>query len=313
MDITLRPLNLGEILDRTFHLYRMRFLMFVGIALFAAAIDLLWRAFQVVALRTVGAQHVSSLGVSALTAGMGFVSAFITLIVLALTFAATTRAVSALHLGANTGVAQAYSEVRPHWFRYVLVNLCAFLLAWLPAILVIAALALAISLRSGPVAIAALGLAIVIAVPLGIWMMIRYSLANAASVSEQIGVRKALRRSVELSKSRRGPLFVGLLVTVAAQALLGMVLLTPLGLLFFIPHAAHSSHLLLPTTIYALAMRFVSNSLCMPIYGILLTLFYYDARIRKEGFDIEWMLERTAQAAGMPRAGALPRAGFEPL
>jgi hypothetical protein len=38
--------------------------------------------------------------------------------------------------------------------------------------------------------------------------------------------------------------------------------------------------------------------LIKPIYSIGLTLFYYDARVRKEGFDVERMLERsTAEAA----------------
>ena len=32
MTATLRPMNLGEILDRTFQIYRSRFLVFVGIA-----------------------------------------------------------------------------------------------------------------------------------------------------------------------------------------------------------------------------------------------------------------------------------------
>jgi hypothetical protein len=40
---------------------------------------------------------------------------------------------------------------------------------------------------------------------------------------------------------------------------------------------------------------FLSNALIGPIYAIGLTLFYYDQRVRKEGFDIEWMMH----AAGM--------------
>ena len=40
---------------------------------------------------------------------------------------------------------------------------------------------------------------------------------------------------------------------------------------------------------------FVENALIGPIYSIGLTLFYYDQRIRKEGYDIEWMM----QAAGL--------------
>jgi len=40
---------------------------------------------------------------------------------------------------------------------------------------------------------------------------------------------------------------------------------------------------------------FVTNALIGPIYATGLTLFYYDQRVRKEGFDIEWMM----QAAGL--------------
>jgi len=44
-----------------------------------------------------------------------------------------------------------------------------------------------------------------------------------------------------------------------------------------------------------------------PVSWIALVLFYYDQRIRKEGFDIEWMM----QQAGMtqPAPMAQPAAG----
>ena len=35
----------------------------------------------------------------------------------------------------------------------------------------------------------------------------------------------------------------------------------------------------------------VANTLVGPIYPIVMTLFYYDQRIRKEGYDIERMME----------------------
>ena len=43
---------------------------------------------------------------------------------------------------------------------------------------------------------------------------------------------------------------------------------------------------------------FVVRALTKPVFGIGLTLFYFDQRIRKEGFDIEWMM----QQAGMVEA-----------
>ena len=36
MTAPLRPMNLSEILDRTFHIYRSRFLLYLGIAAFPA-------------------------------------------------------------------------------------------------------------------------------------------------------------------------------------------------------------------------------------------------------------------------------------
>lgn len=314
MDITLRPLNLGEILDRTFQLYRARFLMFVGIASFAAAIDVLFRALDAAALLAAASRHIASASFGALAGLMSLVSAGVVLLALALTLAATTRAVTALYLGTKTGIIQAYSEVRRHWFRYVLVNLCAFLLAWLPAILIfIVFIAAGITFfrTAGLFFLVAMVVALFATAPLGIWMMLRYSLANTACVFEEIGTRKALRRSVLLSKGSRGRIFVALLVVVVAQSILGLVLVSPeMGVL--IVRGGQFGHLPILATVYNLVVGFFSNSLCMPLYGIVLTLFYYDARIRKEGFDVEWMMQRSLQPPNAPQTIPMPQVGFEP-
>jgi hypothetical protein len=42
---------------------------------------------------------------------------------------------------------------------------------------------------------------------------------------------------------------------------------------------------------------FAVQALTRPIYGIALTLFYYDQRIRQEGFDIEWLMHRAGLVA----------------
>jgi hypothetical protein len=42
-------------------------------------------------------------------------------------------------------------------------------------------------------------------------------------------------------------------------------------------------------------IAFFTNTFLGPIWATGITLFYYDQRIRKEGFDIEWMM----QAAGL--------------
>ena len=54
---------------------------------------------------------------------------------------------------------------------------------------------------------------------------------------------------------------------------------------------------------------FVVQALTRPVYGIALMLFYYDQRIRQEGFDIEWML----RAGMVTPAAALSVVEAQPL
>ena len=56
-------------------------------------------------------------------------------------------------------------------------------------------------------------------------------------------------------------------------------------------------------TAYTVAVSALSSALIKPIYSIGLTLFYYDARVRKEGFDLERMLERSSMDSLQPRGG----------
>jgi hypothetical protein len=44
---------------------------------------------------------------------------------------------------------------------------------------------------------------------------------------------------------------------------------------------------------------FAMQAFTKPVYAIALMLFYYDQRIRNEGFDIEWMMERAGLVAGV--------------
>ncbi len=310
MDTELRPLTLGEILDRTFHLYRVRFLLFTGIATVAAAIKLAWQALQTVGMQMLLAKHTAPLLRGSLTSLSGLVSIGVTAVALALTLAAITRAVSAIYLGQPTGIAQAYSQVRGHWFRYFRLNLTAFLIACSPVMLALLVVLLSVGMAAKAKTLAAAntiaaiygatGLAMMVAVPLAVWLTLRYSLANAACVFESIGVNKALKRSVLLSKGLRGRILLMLVMVLAAESALGVFLLIPTYLLL----TRTPGHVPIGVTIYSLVVGFVINSLTMPIYGIGLTLFYYDARIRKEGFDVEWMLERTIPADGLPWAPA---------
>jgi hypothetical protein len=113
-ELDLRPLSLGEVLDRTFSLYRRNFLLFLGIA---AIPELLTLAFQLAQLfmqprpgtATVVLRSPSQ---TALSPGMGtimligfFVGLLVYLVAYLFSQGGTVYAVSELYLGRTTTIA----------------------------------------------------------------------------------------------------------------------------------------------------------------------------------------------------------------
>jgi hypothetical protein len=160
--------------------------------------------------------------------------------------------------------------------------------------------------QQNPGAILAFGLGMLILAPLfllagvyGIWMSLRYSLAVPACVVEDLPASGAIKRSIELSQGSRGRIFVLGLLVYAVRMLLGILFGFPM-IALAVKHPGQP--LPLGWMVLAQIGGFVTSTLIGPIYSTGLTLFYYDQRIRKEGFDIEWMM----QAAGLSPQPELP-------
>jgi hypothetical protein len=317
MDTTLRPLSLGEILDRTFHLYRSNFLMFAGIASFAAGLNLIWKLIQTLVVHALQ-QHLGLAAMGGVNNGFVFVDGVIAVIAAAVSFAAITCAVSAIHLGRPTSIALAYREVIPQWGRYVWLYVIAVFLAWGPVLLIVVALMTTAFLiphvATGTLVTGALfalyGLSMLVLVPFGIWMSLRYSLSNAACTFEKIKARAALKRSISLSKgaSQKLSIFVLILLVWIISAIIMYAALTPFFLLVYGAFASHRPLTQVPIgmTIYTLFVGFIVSSITLPLYSVGLTLFYYDARIRKEGFDVEWLIDKAASETLLPPPILLP-------
>jgi hypothetical protein len=117
--------------------------------------------------------------------------------------------------------------------------------------------------------------AILLIVP-GIIVFAALFLAPAVVILEDAGIEAALRRSWFLSQERKLAILGGVLVF-----FIGLVLLTVLsGIL------AYTGSLVLGGIVSTLLMLLV-----WPLYPAFITLHYYDARIRKEGYDIELMAQ----------------------
>jgi hypothetical protein len=310
MEIELRPLNLGEILDRTFQLYRSRFLTFIGIASLGAGIDLFFRLIQVLGIRFLFASHIPVLVSSIITSLTGLVASTIFAVAIALVTAAINCAVILLYLGRVPGIAQSYAEVWPRWFRYIRLNVLVLLVCVAPGIVPFLAFIICAGLAKEmkPFLVAGLlgvsALLMMAAFPFCAWLALRYSLANAACTFENAGIRHSMKRSAFLSFGLRSKILVLLLLVVAMQMLISSIFVAPTIPFLIANHGILANHgqVSLGFSIYMLAVGFLNNLLIVPILGIGLMLFYFDARMRKEGFDVEWMLQRSIQA-GIPQAG----------
>jgi len=121
-------------------------------------------------------------------------------------------------------------------------------------------------------------------------------------VVEDLKARKAIRRSIQLAKDSWGRIF--LLMLLVGVIKLGLVGLTQ----FFVVVLAfkHPGQPLGPGVLaISQVIGFFTNSFLGPIWAAGITLFYYDQRVRKEGYDIEWMM----QAAGLTASTAATEAG----
>jgi hypothetical protein len=315
MATDLRPMSLGEILDRTAQLYRENFLVFAGIFAFWSAVVLL------VNLVVLGVQYLfPALALNGhhlkLTIAISAFEWTVSFLFIGAAIAAISRAVSWLHLGEPATIRGAYANTFPRIGRYLGLMTIAGIVAYAPIALLYAGLFGSLY-RFGFFAnpgqpphlstqdsIWLLSLVIgffvlfIPAIAYTIIMTLRYSLALPASVLEGLKPRAAIRRSVQLSKGSRGRIFVLLLLIFCIK--MGLIFLTQ----FFVFIAAfkHPGAQLSPGILaISQILGFFTNTFLGPISATGLTLFYYDQRIRKEGFDIEWMM----QSAGMS-APALP-------
>jgi hypothetical protein len=310
MDIELRPLRLAEILDRTFQLYQARFVLFLGIASIATVVELLWNLISVVITRWMMSHHVS-VTARQWVGGVSMIPGWLFLFAAAaLCLAASNRAVAALYDGRSTSISGAFGESRPIWFRCIWLNTLTFFVAWGAVILVLLAGFTAVFLAARAKTLTqanivttvygAIGLLVLLALPLCVWLTLRYSLAIPACVEERLGALRSLKRSVFLSSQSKLRILILLLIVVAAQSILTTALMVPVFAFFVHSRGQTSTGII----IYTLAASALSSALTKPVYAIGLTLFYYDERVRKEGFDIERALDRSMAQVSMPGVAA---------
>lgn len=323
----LRPLSLGELLDRVFSLYRSRFWLFASISAVSASVQVAVQAISLATMKGVmrawvpaaqgGALSPPPLQLHDLLASQ--IAALAFLLVAAMTQAATTLAVSEVYLNRYASAKAALTVVLRRWGRWIGIALWQVgSLLWIPVVAAIPGFVLlGLGGRSGNSVLTVIGGGLVLLAVLGglsggFVLYLRNALAVPAAVAEGLTIRSAMRRSKNLAAGTKGRIFVVLLIALCLYWVVGM-LESPLSMfLMFAPKQAE--HYVLQTIL--LAVSFVGRTVVGPVAMIGLTLVYFDQRVRNEALDLELLLEegRGGEPAGV---GVLARKrsgdGFAPL
>ena len=298
----LRPLSLGEILDRSFAVYRAKFWLFAGIAVLSATVQLLGNATLLVIYKGyipnpaaqqksfrlyLAGQQIGSWG-----------ALLLFFLATAVTQAATVWALSEVYLGRGTTIGDSLRAVIGRWLRFVGIALWqVWSMMWLPVVLMVPAIIL-LALSAGRFGVAGaftaaalLVLALTGGLAFGVIAFLRNSLAVQAAVVEGLKVRPAMRRSKVLAAGAKGRIFIVYLITWCLYLVAGVVEM-PLAMVVGLGVLKGERHVLLQVVL--LFVNFVAHSVVTPVLMVGLSLVYFDQRVRQDGLDLLLMLERGA-------------------
>jgi hypothetical protein len=271
MTTQLRPLSTGELLDRTFSLYRSHFVVFFGIAalphLCVLASQCLALAFQSPGTPMSGVSRTFVWGMGA---------AILSIAVSAASHAATVIAVSQVHLDRPAGVMDSFSKVKSRIAAVIGLSFSVGFLVILGCIALI--------------------------VP-GVLLAVRWSLAVPAMVLENKGIGDAMSRSTELTMGNRGRVFVIWLLFVILNIGFNWLLHWPIEVAAEVSTRVALHHAAAGWQVASLVATFLSVCLVGPLATIAFSLVYFDERVRKEAFDLQLMM-KTLDAPALQRAPA---------
>ena len=317
--IELRPLSLGELLDRTFRLYRNHFWLFVSImaipAAFSIPANVLLLTFQGSIMNSAATAPGKPPNVPSPATILGvlagyFVFAIIFGIVYWLAVAAASSAVADVYLGRACTVRGSYARIRGRFWRLIGVffNIALRilgLLLFVIGILVGGIVGIGFLFgggRGNPIFAALFAIGLLFAYVAGlvfcVYFALRYAVTIPVLMVENQGVLASIRRSVFLTRGRRGQIFLALLVawiiTLAGTYLfqgpfiVAMLIMTITG------------HWPAWLAFASAAAGAIGSALTGPISMIAVVLLYYDSRIRKEAFDLQFMMSSLDRSTPTP-------------
>jgi hypothetical protein len=293
----LRPLGVGDVLDKTFNVYRTRPLVFIGLsALWYLLFFLIFIVLIVVAFagtfatiasqasRTTTPTVTPDLFAGAIVSVIVFV--LVAVVVAILIFSAQSASLvyagSARYLGRNVTIGEAFRAGVSATFRLFI----AALLVFFAIVGVWAVLFIIAALTNQFIAF---GLAFLVAIVATFYLGASWLVAPVVVVLEKMGPIAALGRAWRLSEGHRWRI-VGIQVLLL---ILNLILSILIGSIFAV--GGQSNQPGIGNVVQSL-VNLASTIIWAPVEWIAFTVLYYDLRVRKEAFDLQLAAEALPQS-----------------
>lgn len=142
----------------------------------------------------------------------------------------------------------------------------------------------------------------------GVYLACRLCVCIPAALLENLGPFEAMDRSFKLTADNAGRAF--LIILLYWVLWYDAIILVDVPFVLTIQFAVHNPGTIRTLTALVEVGNWVANVLIMPVFTIASAIFYFDLRVRKEGFDLQLMLnplraEVTAPPAPPIAAGLL--------
>jgi hypothetical protein len=185
------------------------------------------------------------------------------------------------------------------WIMACLVPMCAAGVLIVPPILLVSRSGIGLGVGF------ALGFLVFVvgAVTIGViaWLVLSFAVGMAVCVVEKKTAWQSLKRSWSLSKGTRGRIFVLYLLILALSFVVLMITYFLAAVIAvaaaFIGRGSTGAVIAVIVAAIVYVAGIIGTQIILaPVPWIALVLFYYDQRIRKEGYDIEWMMQQAGLA-----------------
>lgn len=326
--VDLRPLTLGEIIDRSATFWRTHwkplFQLFLGfqLALFALVkawelVTARWAPVMIggaAAMDVIKNDPVEGLRQLGVASAAGAVAALVYLVFSNFAGIAGAALIWPSMLGQTTTIEASLKRAVARtgaMFRYLGLMLgWSLLIAVVALVPAAATIGLAFTLTGGAAQVALVVLGSILALVGGLvallWWVLRFLLASQVLALEDVDARGVFRRCDALSSGNIGPGFMGFVkVRLALLITVVSIILFVIGVVFGLPALAvqaaygnmldpmHQTPEAVPQLLMVPAqlLQTVAQAAFAPLYAVVANFFYADMRVRREGLDLQLKLE----------------------